>query len=307
MRASPSDDFPNGQTVTSIDTASFFDIYGTNEVPLARTNGDGSGQVYFETQTVYESQFLGCGARLHENPDGTADARKCWLVVVPRDSIEVDGTDVSARQAESEKVLYSSPLSLSNWANRITFPLDFEPVRVPCKLGGVERPIGRSREPVRGRLLVAGPALHSRAGLLLRDDDRRHRAKHRRVAAAQALGRHRSVATRRRPAVQGGLVYAPLAASGVSISFFIERFYAPNVDEKYRVYNGTRVEQLNLTPRLVAKLLTQSYRYSTVTINGGPAHLSTHRCRSSTTRTSWPSTSSPHPRVTRISPATWRT
>jgi hypothetical protein len=273
MHASPSDDFPNGETETSIDTASFFDIYGTNEVPLARTNGDGSGQVYFETQTVYESQFLGCGARLHENPDGTAEARKCWLVVVPRDSIEVDGADVSARQAESEKVLYSSPLSLSNWANRITFPLDFEPVRVPCKLGGVERPvIGHESLSVaisswQGPLCTAGQGYFYATTT---DDIARS-------TAASQLPKL-SVVTDPLPpdAVppsQGGLEYAPLAASGVSISFFIERFYAPIVDEKYRVYNGTRVEQLNLTPRLVAKLLTQSYRYSTVTINGGPAHL----------------------------------
>jgi hypothetical protein len=274
MRASPSDAFPNGETATSIDTASFFDIYGTNEVPLARTNGDGSGQVYFETQTVYESQFLGCGARLVEHPDGTADARKCWLVVVPRDSIDVDGTDVSTRQAESEKVLYSSPLSLGNWANRIIFPLDFEPVRVPCKLGGVERPlVGHESLSVaisswQGPLCTAGQGYFYASTT---DDIARS-------TAASQLPKL-SVVTDPLPPdavppAQGGLVYAPLAASGVSISFFIERFYAPIVDEKYRVYNGTRVEQLNLTPRLVAKLLTQSYRYSTVTINGGPAHLS---------------------------------
>jgi hypothetical protein len=273
MRAAPTDDFPDGQTVTSIDTASFFATYGTNEVPLARTNGDGSGQVYFEAQTVYESQFLGCGARLHENPDGTADARKCWLVVVPRDSTEVDGTDVSTRAATSEQVLYSSPLSLSNWANRITFPLDFEPVRVPCKLGGVERPlVGQESLSVavsswQGPLCTAGQGYFYATTT---DDIARSTASSQLPKLSVVTEPLSPDAV---PPDQGKLVYAPLAASGVSISFFIERFYLPTVDEKYRVYNGTRVEQMNLTPRLVAKLLTQSYRYSTVTINGGPAHL----------------------------------
>jgi hypothetical protein len=273
MHAAPDDAFPNGETVTSVDTGAFFDIYGTNEVPLARTNGDGSGQVYFETQTVYESQFLGCGARLQEHADGTADARNCWLVVVPRDSTEVDGTDVSTREAESEKVLYSSPLSLSNWANRITFPLKFEPVRVPCKLGGVERPLVGQESLSMAVSSWQGPLCTAGQGYFYAtttDDIARS-------TAASQLPKFSVVTDPLPPDAlppdQGRLVYAPLAASGVTISFFIERFYSPRVDDKYRVFNGTRVEQMNLTPRLVAKLLTQSYRYSTVTINGGPAHL----------------------------------
>jgi hypothetical protein len=270
MHAAPNAAFPNGESVTSIDTGSFFDIYGTNEVPLARTNGDGSGQVYFEAQTGHQSQFLGCGARLGTNPDGSVDARKCWLVVVPRDSIDVDGTDVSARPNE---VLYSSPLSLSNWANRITFPMTFEPVRVPCGLGGVERPLVGHESLSLAVSSWQSPLCADGQGYFYAtttDDIARDTASSQLPKLSVVTDPLPPDAV---PPEEGHLVYAPLAASGVSISFFIERFYLPRVEEQYRVFNGTRVEKLNLTPRLVAKLLTQSYRYSTVTINGGPAHL----------------------------------
>lgn len=275
MHASPTTASPDGETVTSIETGAFFDIFGTNEVPLARTNADGSGQTFFETQTAFESQFLGCGARLRENPDGSADARKCWLVVVPRDSIDVGGRDVRALSG-SKQALFSSPLSLSNWGNRITFPLDFEPVRQPCALGGVERPVvGHESLSVAVSSwqdpLCAGGQGYFYASTT--DDIARS-------TASSSLPKL-SVVTDPLPPdavspAQGSLVYAPLAASGVSISFFIERVYSASAgvtDPKYLPFNGTRVEQLNLTPRLVAKLLTQSYRYSGVIIDGGPAHL----------------------------------
>ena len=65
------------------------------------------------------------------------------------------------------------------------------------------------------------------------------------------------------------VVYAPLTLSGVTIGFNFERiprFSAP--DEAQRLA-GVRVAEMNLTPRLVAKLLTQSYS-SQVTIYDRP-------------------------------------
>lgn len=273
MRAAPSAEFPDGETLTRVDTGAFFDLYGTNEVPLARTNGDGSGQVYFEVQTVYESRFLGCGARLRGGAAGSGDARDCWLVVVPRDSTDSNGEDVTTRASGSDRALFSSPLSLSNWENRITFPLDFEPVREPCALGGVERPVVGHESLSVAMSSWQGPLCSSGQGFFYAtttDDIARE-------SAASANPKY-SVVTEPLPAdavpaEKGALVYAPLALSGVSVSFFLERYYASNVAPEYRVNNGTRVEEIRLTPRLVAKLLTQSYRYSTVTVGGGPEHL----------------------------------
>ena len=279
MHSAPTSSDPAGQTITSKDTGEFFDLYGTNEVPLARTNADGSGQVYFEMQTVYESQFLGCGARLGTNDDGSVRARGCWLVVVPRDELDSNGEDVRTRAGGSDRALYSSPLSLSNWAQRITFPLQFQPVRVPCNLGGTERPVvGHESLSVaisswQAQLCAAGQGYFYAS---TSDDIARE-------AAASPLPKYSIVTDPLPPDAvppdDGALVYAPTAVSGVSVSFFIERSYASNVPAEFRRYNGTRVEEMRLTPRLVAKLLTQSYQLSTVTIGGGPPHLA-HATRS---------------------------
>lgn len=68
------------------------------------------------------------------------------------------------------------------------------------------------------------------------------------------------------------VVYAPLAASGVVIGFNIERsprFDAPASEQSLV---GVRVAELDLTPRLVAKLLTQSYRQNVSVGNSTPPY-----------------------------------
>ena len=56
------------------------------------------------------------------------------------------------------------------------------------------------------------------------------------------------------------IVYAPLSVSGLVIGFNVERVPALDAPEAEQVLSGVRIAQLNLTPRLVAKLLSQSYR-----------------------------------------------
>lgn len=257
--------------VTSIETGVFFDVWGTNEVPLARTNNDGTGQVYVEMQTVYQSQFLGCGARVGEGADVTG--RPCWLVVVPRDWTDANGEDVRTRASGSDRALFSSPLSLSNWENRIVFPLDFLPVREACQIGGAERPVVGHESLSAAMSSWQGPLCSAGTGLFYAtttDDIARETA----VSALPKLSVVTDPLPPDRKPDEGQLVYAPIAASGVAVSFFIERYYAYNKPAEYRAYNGTRVEELRLNPRLVAKLLTQSYRYSTVTrAPGPPEHL----------------------------------
>jgi hypothetical protein len=60
-------------------------------------------------------------------------------------------------------------------------------------------------------------------------------------------------------------VYAPITVSGVVIGFNIERVInlVGQNDPVQKELRGVRVQNLNLTPRLVAKLLTQSYRSQT--------------------------------------------
>ena len=109
----------------------FFDGASTNEIPVGRTAADGTGQVFFEMQTGLEAPGLGCG----QNIDGRSP--DCFLVVVPRGSTEVDGTTVGDR---SDNWMVSSPLSATNWANRLVVPLQFSPIGASCSFGRPETP-----------------------------------------------------------------------------------------------------------------------------------------------------------------------
>jgi hypothetical protein len=117
-------------------TNDFFDAQVTNEVPLARSHGDGTGAVPFEIQTARQAAGLGCGAPV--TTAGVTKGQACWLVIVPRGNTEVDGSTVTGTNATA-KGLQSSPLSHTNWDKRIVFPLDFLPVNQVCPLGAAER------------------------------------------------------------------------------------------------------------------------------------------------------------------------
>jgi uncharacterized membrane protein YgcG len=55
-------------------------------------------------------------------------------------------------------------------------------------------------------------------------------------------------------------VYAPVTLSGLTFGFFIESQAGFSAPEAVKARNGTRLTSLDLTPRLVAKLLTESYQ-----------------------------------------------
>ena len=241
-----------GKTVSS-NANEFYDSSTTNEIAYGRTGKDGTGQQFFEMHTDRENQGLGCGA-----PDGTAAKapRSCWLVVVPRGDHEVDG---SVRTGTPTNRLESSPLSASNWAHRLAVPLTFESVGDVCTLGGKERPtigVENAAEAI-GRwqptLCAHGGATfgYSQVG-----DS---------VAERQLLSDAPGLAFVDRPLPEGSvpadhpIAYAPVALSGLTLSFVIESQTAKDAPEELRLKDGSRVTTLNLTPRLVAKLVTQSY------------------------------------------------
>jgi hypothetical protein len=76
-------------------------------------------------------------------------------------------------------------------------------------------------------------------------------------------------------------VYAPLALSGVAFAFNIDVQSFSNAPPAVRARNGQRITQLNLTPRLVAKLLTQTYSCSIHCgvdyLSGNPRDLTTDK------------------------------
>lgn len=249
----------------------FFNIVTTNEIPGAVTSARGTGAELFEATTGLESTGLGCGQRVQPVAGGGTRIPRCWLVVVPRGdhTAENEGANVSPLFGVA-----TSPLSPRAWANRIAVPLEFNPVETSCPLSAQQRRI------VGSELLAAAvaswqPALCAKPGLSPYAygsiSDSRARAQ---LVSGTPGAPGMAVVSRpldgatvdpREP-----VVYAPLTVSGTVIGFNLERLprvifpagQQPSAEvlAQERALSGIRVAQLNLTPRLVAKLLTQSYR-----------------------------------------------
>ncbi|MER6198049.1 hypothetical protein ABT234_11875 [Streptomyces sp. NPDC001586] len=236
----------------------FFDVNSTNEVPYARTNARGAGEVWFETQTAIEAPGLGCGAAVpgSQTAQGAAAAgRGCWLVIVPRGTTEIDGT---AYTTQSGGQLQSSPLSPANWKHRLVVPLGFEPLGSFCPIGAEERGTIGS-EMAAEAVTRWQPALCQTGGKAIygyaQVPDETARVKLLSGAPGLVfLGRPAAPVETRRP------VYAPVSLSGITIGYFIESQAGFGAPDEVKARNGTRLGSLRLTPRLVAKLLTESYK-----------------------------------------------
>ena len=238
---------------------SYFASGTTNEVDFARTYADGTGQQLFQVQTGLEAPGLGCGQQLADGATRTPD---CWLVVVPRGNPAQENPS----NVDAQSVL-SSPLAPAAWANRITIPLQFNPVGTTCSVNADASQIlgGELAQPA-----VASwqPALCSQAGspsyTYIRNTDDQARQD---IVAPTYGSSGMAVFSDPIPTSQVNqadpVVYAPITLSGVTVAFNIERFPAlvngePDADEVPLA--GDQVADLYLTPRLVAKLLTESYQ-----------------------------------------------
>lgn len=245
----------------------YFNSFTTNEDVVARSYPNGTGSELLTVATGLEAPGLGCGQKLEPLPDGSKRAPKCWLVIVPRSIGAAENPP--GQQSGLDPVTYS-PLAPASWQNRISVPLEFKPLESSCAIGADERRIAGSE--------LAGPAVASWQPALcatpgsppfsytsLSDDRARQQLA---TAAPGAPG----MAALSRPIEPTSLdaekpaVYAPLSLSGVTIGFNIERVAARDAsgialkDPAEKPLAGTRVARLNLTPRLVAKLLAQSYQ-----------------------------------------------
>lgn len=249
----------------------YFNVITTNEIAGGRTGSNGKGAELFEVTTGLESSGLGCGQKVQSVAGGAPKVPRCWLVAVPRGSAadENEGSGVPA-----EAGVFTSPLSPRSWQHRIAIPLEMNPVDPSCALSGDQRRIVGS-ELLAGAVSSWQPALCSTPGLppyafgAISDS----RARQQLLSAAPGSP---GMAVVSRPidpkniAPDNPVIYAPLTLSGLVIGFNIER--NPNdADPAEASLKGTRIAHINLTPRLVAKLLTQSYR-SQVAIKSTPPY-----------------------------------
>lgn len=232
----------------------FFDPQGTNEIPRAPIRGDGTGQEFFEVQTANEAPGLGCGLSV-----GGGKFRACWLVIVPRGDVEVDGSTVSEAAPEAgRRQLRTSPLSATNWAQKVAFPLTFQPLGGQCPSGAAQLQVlghENATEAVTRwqqalcattkSVFTYNQLSDSSARLSLASDDPGMAV----VSAPLAS-----------PPAGAQLVYAPIAVSGFGFAYNLEIRTQDTDPPEVKQRAGQRVTDLKLTQRLVAKLLTQSYR-----------------------------------------------
>lgn len=237
----------------------FFDSLTTNEIPYALTASDGTGQVLFETLAQPEAAGLGCGDQYYDQFMNVAP-RPCFLVVVPRGETEIDGS-VHPNPSTALTGLKSSPLEMTNWANRIVIPLGFAALPKVC-------PLQMNAKAVLGDEMIAkamaqwGPALctttpnqfpyvpgtddFARSQLSLSDP-------------GMAIVGGAAPADTAAPAASQP-VYAPLAVNGLAIAFYVTSQSRGSADPGTKVFDGRQLTQINLTPRLVLKLVSQSYK-----------------------------------------------
>ncbi|HJQ48865.1 MAG TPA: hypothetical protein VJ870_21430 [Amycolatopsis sp.] len=245
-------------SVTGVTTTSPGDFYTsgtTNEVPLAKTRIDGGGDLDFEVQTNTEAYGLGCGVV----DQTTGRPRHCWLVLVPRSDKEVNGQVAGADYSHSW--LDSSPLSKTNWSHRLQVRLDFQPVGSACPLGSAER-LTAGHEFIAEAINRWQPKLCAGGGKVFGYTQLPDQ-----VARGVLQSDKPGLDFITDPVPPGELtrplVYAPVAMSGLSIAFMMERQSGGSgsgVGPEVWQRDGEQVTEMNLTPRLVAKLLTQSYR-----------------------------------------------
>jgi hypothetical protein len=241
------------------DVAVFFDIQASNELSPAPTRGDGTGQEFFEVQTNNEAPGLGCG-QLVSKAGQTPKGRSCWLVIVPRGDTEVNGTKPNDNDAgDRAGRLQSSPLSATNWANRVQFPLEFQPLGGSCKLGTTLTPI-LGHENATEAISRWQQSLCAATGTVfdfsqLSDDNTRGT-----INGGDASLGIVGAPLPKDPA-DGKAVYAPIAISGFGFAYNLELRTLGTDPPDLRLRSGQRVTDLKLNARLVAKLLTQSYRF----------------------------------------------
>ncbi len=240
-----------GADYVDLNTNQFFTAYTTNEVKWAGAGADGSGSVPFEVQTNMQSTALGCGAPIEET-DGSVVGRSCWLVIIPRGQGDSGSSEINR-----------SGLWWDAWEHHVAVKLEFKPLGVRCQIGAAERQLAGS-ELIAGAIAAWQPELcQGEKGspfVLSEGNEADAVARAAGTAPSPLAFTSRPLDVERIGGAKDPVVYAPVALSGVAISFSIDRQPHPiDASPEERARAGLPMTEVNLTPRLVAKLLTSSY------------------------------------------------
>jgi hypothetical protein len=240
----------------------FFTSLTSNEVKWAGSGANGEGSAKFEIQTALQAPGLGCGTPVTA-PDSSVTGQSCWLVVIPRGTAD-----------PGENSVNHSGLFWDTWKHHVAFKLDFKPLGVTCAIGAAERQIAGS-ELAATAVASWQPSLCSSTGGAVYTISTGTESD----ATSAAQGSDTApLALTSRPAAPSEsadpLVYAPIALSGAAITFAVDRepVAGEKGDPEAIARAGLPFTELNLTPRLVAKLLTNSY-LSSLPVNAPKKHL----------------------------------
>jgi hypothetical protein len=271
--------FTGRQVVDSSNTKQYpildeFNSDSSNELQGARINSDGTASFDFEMQSDIQAPQLGCGRN--------AADQQCYLVLVPRGTVfggKSGGKtgDCSSIYAAggvqygyktSQAIQAGSPINpgCDYWSNRIVVPMTFNQVAGVCPSGSEQRVIG-------SQLLISAmsswqPKLCTTAGATFSFSTNPDS-----VARAQLLEQKADLAFTSYPIVKDQLedpvdqtaftqttvAYAPVAIGAAAISFIADG------------RNG-QINSMVLSPRLLAKLLTQSYIFELPTYGTDPGN-----------------------------------
>lgn len=223
---------------------------GPNEkAEITRT--DGSGVTHVEVRTAAENASLGCSATV-----------PCAIVLIPIMGISCDSPTPTCNQEGLRPAgsLYSDQLpaatavtgqlwgSASNWRNRITIPITVAATDARCA-DSVARPTVQ----LYGSPLMLEAAEQWRPAYCGRPDrfvlnvnDKSEPSGFEALRDGYGTGVLSTYKDVGAPAMPLG--YAPVAVSGFAIAFVID---IPD--------GGGQLDHLNLSPRLLAKLMTASY------------------------------------------------
>ncbi len=238
-----------------------YNRFTTNEVAGVKTSSSGQGAALFEVATGIEQSGLGCGQVRTTAGGGVPRMPKCWLVIVPRadQAYEHEGTGLSSAQGG----VMTSPLAAHSWANRIAIPLEFRPLEASCDFSQDARQIAGSELAA---IAVSSwqPKVCTASGAAAYAYATVGDGRARQQLLAKTFGSP-GMAVVSKPIdpsfvdPEDPVVYAPLTLSATVIGFNVERSPKDTAPLSANALAGVRVAEINLTPRLVAKLLTQSY------------------------------------------------
>lgn len=232
----------------------FYTKYTTNEVPWAGTASDGKGATKFEIQTAVQAPWLGCGTVTVDVATNVASTpQPCWLVVIPRGASDSGASAIT-----------KSGLWWDSWKHNMAFKLDFKPTAQRCAIGGTEKQLSGS-ELVSGAISSWQPNLCTGAAKSTFVFSTGNEA----AALTKASSTIPSPLALTSRALQASGVdpvqYAPISISGLAIAFAVDKYAVPGIvpgkttPREYIAKNTSPFNSMNLTPRLVAKLLTNSY------------------------------------------------